>query len=102
MFEVKCDTSGVRIGVVLSQGGRLIAYFGGKLNEAKKRYSISDLEFYVMVQSLRFWRNYLLPKEFVLYTDHQALKYLNCQSKLSFKHAKWVEFLQSYTFVLNI
>ena len=42
-----------------------------------------------------------MPKESVLYTNHQALQYLNSQDKLNRRHLKWVEFLQSYTFVLK-
>jgi hypothetical protein len=34
-------------------------------------------------------------------TDNQALKYINSQNKLSHKHAKWVSFLQDYTFVVQ-
>ena len=40
-------------------------------------------------------------KEFFLYTGHQALQYLNSQGKLNQRHLKWVEFLQSYTFVFK-
>ena len=57
--------------------------------------------FYAMVQSLRHWRHYLLPKEFVIFLDHEALKYLNSQQKLNARHARWVEYLQSFTFVLK-
>ena len=42
-----------------------------------------------------------MPKEFVLYSDNHALQYIMQQSKLNQKHAKWVEFLQSFTFVLK-
>ena len=42
-----------------------------------------------------------MPKESVLYTDHIVLKYVNTQNKLNSRHAKWVSFLQGYTFVLK-
>ncbi|KAK8942371.1 hypothetical protein KSP39_PZI009407 [Platanthera zijinensis] len=100
-FEVACDASGLGIGGVLSQEGHPVAYFSEKLNEARQRYSTYDREFYALVQALRHWRHYLLHKEFVLYSDHQALRYLDSQSKLSHRHAKWVEFLQSYHYVLK-
>uniref|UniRef100_A0A5B7BML6 RNA-directed DNA polymerase n=1 Tax=Davidia involucrata TaxID=16924 RepID=A0A5B7BML6_DAVIN len=101
VFEVACDASGVGIGGVLHQEGHPVAYFSEKLNESKLRYSTYDKELYAVVQALWHWRYYLLPQEFVLYSDHEALKYLHSQRKLSQKHAKWVEFLQEYTFVLN-
>eukprot|EP01018_Ginkgo_biloba_P014349 Gb_07058 [translate_table: standard] len=101
IFEVECDASGVEIRVVLSQESKPIAFFSEKLNEARRKYSTYDMEFYAMVQALKHWRHYLLPKEFVLFTDHQALRFINSQGKLNAKHAKWVEFLQSYSFVLR-
>ena len=69
MFQVDYDASGIAIGVVLSQEGRLATYFNEKLNDAKRKNSIYDQEFYVIVQELKKWRHHLLPKEFVLYTD---------------------------------
>ncbi|CAL2257726.1 unnamed protein product [Prunus armeniaca] len=101
VFEVACDASGVGIGGVLSQEGHPVAYFSEKLNEAKKRYSTYDKEFYVVVQALRYWQYYLLPNEFVLYSDHQALKYLHSQRTISSRHVKWSEYLQIFTFVLR-
>jgi len=46
-------------------------------------------------------RHYLLPQKFVLYLNHEALKYLNSQKRLNARHNKWVNFLQDYTFVLR-
>ena len=53
------------------------------------------------MQALKKWRHYLLPKEFVLYSDNRALQFINNQPKLNHKHAKWVDFLQSFTFVIK-
>ena len=36
-----------------------------------------------------------------MYSDHEALRFLNSQKKLNSRHKSWVEFLQAYTFVLK-
>ena len=46
-------------------------------------------------------RHYLVPKEFVLYNDNHALQFVTQQEKLNQKHAKWVEFMQNFTFVIK-
>lgn len=89
------------IGVVLSQEGRPIAFFSEKLNDAKRRYSSYDLEMYALVQSLKKWRHYLLPKEFIVFTNNQALSFINNQEKLNHRNMKWVETLQAFTFNLK-
>ena len=37
----------------------------------------------------------------MLYSDHEALKYINSQKKLNHRHGKWVSFLQEYSFVIK-
>ena len=101
VFEVECDASQVGIGVVLSQEGRLIAFFIEKLNEAKRKYSTYDKEFYAIYRALFHWSQYLLYKPFVLFSDHEALKFINHQHKLNRRHATWVEFLQAYNFTIK-
>ena len=75
-FEVECDASGIGIGGVLSQEHHPIAYFSEKLNDAKQKYSTYDKEFYAIIQTLWHWLHYLLSQEFVIYSDHEALRYL--------------------------
>eukprot|EP00253_Pinus_taeda_P011532 PITA_11532 len=69
--NVRCDASGTAIGAVLSQEDRPVAFFSEKLNESRQKYSSYDKEFYAV------------------------------QHKLNHKHAKWVEYLQSFNFVLK-
>ncbi|KAL4574987.1 hypothetical protein LXL04_021827 [Taraxacum kok-saghyz] len=101
VFEVECDASGVGIGAVLSQLGRPIAYYSEKFNDAKRRYSTYDKEFYAIIRSLDHWQHYLISKEFILRSGYEALKYIQGQHKLQPRHAKWVEFLQIFTFTIK-
>jgi membrane carboxypeptidase/penicillin-binding protein PbpC len=38
------------------------------------------------------------PKEFVIHSDHESLKHLKGQAKLS---AKWVEFIETFRYVIK-
>ncbi|XP_074305883.1 uncharacterized protein LOC141641105 [Silene latifolia] len=98
LFEVECDASAVSIGAVLIQERKHLAYFSEKLSRAKLIYSTYDKECYALVRALMHWSHYLKPKLFELHSDHEALKYITSQHKLNHMHAKWVEFLQSFTF----
>ena len=59
----ECDASKLATGVVLSQEGNPMSFFLEKLNEGNKKFSTYDLELYAMVQALKKWINYLLPRE---------------------------------------
>jgi hypothetical protein len=74
-FQVRCDASGFAIGAILSQDNRPIMYFSEKQNEVKIKYSTYDKEFYVVIQGLKKWRHYLVPKQFVLYNDNHTLQF---------------------------
>ena len=75
-FEIECDASGVGIGGVLVQERRPIAYFSEKLSGPTLNYSVYDKELYALVWSLETWQHYLVPKEFVIHSDHESLKHL--------------------------
>jgi hypothetical protein len=84
-FKVRCDASGIGIGAVLSQDNRPADYFSEKLNDAKEKYYTYEKEFYTVIQSLKKWRYYLIPKEFVLYSDNKALQFITTQEEVESK-----------------
>ncbi|GKA88519.1 putative nucleotidyltransferase, ribonuclease H [Tanacetum coccineum] len=89
---------GSRVGF---SGGRPVAYFSEKLTGLKSRYTTYDLEFYTVVQAMKHWRHYLFHKEFVLFTDHDSLRHIRTQDKVSHKHGRWLAFLEKFTFVVK-
>ncbi|XP_027096106.1 uncharacterized protein [Coffea arabica] len=89
------------IGAVLLQEGRPVAYFSEKLNGAALNYSTYDKELMALVRALQTWQHYLRPREFVLNTDHESLKHIKSQDKLSKRHARWITFIDSFTFVIK-
>ena len=94
-FELECDASGAGIGGVLMQNGKPIAYFSEKLHGPVLNYSMYDKELYALVHSLETWHHYLWPKEFVIHSDHESLKYLRSQ------HTKWVKFIESFPYIIK-
>jgi hypothetical protein len=100
-FEIECDASGIRIGGVLMQERKPIAFFSEKLSGPPLNYSVYDKELYALVRSLENWQHYLFPKEFVIHSDHESLKHHKGQLKLNRMHAKWCEFIESFPYVVK-
>ncbi|GJU89114.1 putative reverse transcriptase domain-containing protein [Tanacetum coccineum] len=72
-FVVYCDASGIGLGCVLMQRGKVMAYASRQLKINKKNYTTYDLELGAVVFALKIWRHYLYGTKSVIYTDHKSL-----------------------------
>jgi hypothetical protein len=89
------------LGGVLLQERKHVAYFSEKLSGPVLNYFTFDNELYALVRCLETWQYYLWPKEFVIHSDHESLKHIHSQGKLNHRHAKWVEFIESFPCVIK-
>ena len=89
VFEIECDASGAGIGGVLIQEGQPLAFFSENLCDSRRKYSTCETEFYAIICCVEHWSHYLIASEFIFYSDHEALKYIQGHPKLNPIHAKW-------------
>ena len=75
-FVVEFDASGTRLGAVLMQDGRPIAYYSKALSGRALVHSTYEKELMAIVLSVHQWHNYLLGWRFRIRMDHKSLKYL--------------------------
>jgi hypothetical protein len=75
-FDVYCDASGTRLGCVLMQDNRVIAYASRALRPHEQNYPTHDLELAAMVHALKMWRLYLMGTHCNIFTNHKSLKYI--------------------------
>ena len=75
-YIVYCDASSARLGCVLMQSGRVVAYGSRQFKNHVQNYPTHDLELAAVVFALNIWSHYLYGDEFEVYSDHKSLKYI--------------------------
>lgn len=104
-FLVQVDASDVGLGAILAQGEpgeeRPILFLSQKLFDRERKYSTIEKEGLAIkwvVDSLRYC---LLWQEFILQTDHRALKWMQSMQSHNSRILQWCLALQPYHFVLE-
>ena len=95
-----CDASSARLGCVLMQSKREVAYGSRQLKNHEHNYPKHEMELEAVVFALKIWRHYLYGKEFEVYSDHKSLKYIFTKRNLNMRQRRWMEFPEDYDFTL--
>ncbi|GJY21407.1 putative reverse transcriptase domain-containing protein, partial [Tanacetum coccineum] len=96
IFMVYCDASGLGLGCVLMQRGKVIAYASRQLKIHEKNYTTHDLELGTVVFALKIWRHYLYGTKSVIYTDHKSLQHIFSQKELNMRQRRWIKLFSEY------
>ena len=96
-----CDASRDKLGCVLMQSERVVAYGSRQLKNHEQNYPTHDLELAAIVSALKIYCHYLYGEKFEVFSDHKSLKYIFSQRDLNMRQHRWMEFLEDYEFTLH-
>ncbi|GKE37720.1 retrotransposon protein, putative, ty3-gypsy subclass, partial [Tanacetum coccineum] len=100
-FVVYRDASGLGLGCVLMQRGKVIAYAFRQLKIHKKNYTTYNLELDAIVFALKIWRHYLYMTNSVIYTDHKSIQHIFNQKELNMRQRCWIELFSDYDYEIR-
>ncbi|GJX23436.1 putative reverse transcriptase domain-containing protein [Tanacetum coccineum] len=95
-FVVYYDASGLGLGCVLMQRGKVIEYASRQLKIHEKNYTTHDLELGTVMFALKIWRHYLYGTKSVIYTNHKSLHHIFNQKELNMRQGRWIELFSDY------
>ncbi|GBG80918.1 hypothetical protein CBR_g31474 [Chara braunii] len=93
------------IGAVLQQddgnGYRPVEFMSARMPSEKVATSTYERELYALRQALDHWKHYLLGRHFKVYSDHETLRWLKTQAKMTPKLTRWAAEIDQYDFELK-
>ncbi|GBG74428.1 hypothetical protein CBR_g18840 [Chara braunii] len=104
-FVVTTDASQYGIGAVLQHddrnGYRPVEFMSARMPSEKVATSTYERELYALRQALDHWKHYLLGRHFKAYSDHETLRWLKTQAKMTPKLTRWAAEIDQYDFELK-
>ncbi|GBG80061.1 hypothetical protein CBR_g30427 [Chara braunii] len=104
-FVVTTGASQYDIGAVLQQddgnGYRPVELMSARIPSEKVATSTNERELYALRQALEHRKHYLLGRHFKVYSDHETLRWLKTQAKMTPKLTRWAAEIDHYDFELK-
>ncbi len=69
-FDIYTDASTKQLGSVITQDNRPIAFFSRKLSGAQSKYTVTKLELFAILETLKEFNGMLWGQRIIVYTDH--------------------------------
>ncbi|MCG7878903.1 MAG: RNase H-like domain-containing protein, partial [Candidatus Thiodiazotropha endolucinida] len=77
---------------------RVVCYGSRSLTKSERKYCVTRKELLSLVYFVKFYRHYLLGKQFKIRTDHNSLRWLMKTKNPEGQMARWIDALSSYQF----
>jgi len=101
---VDTDASNEGLGAVLSQEQdgeiRVLVYASRTLTQPERRYNTTRKELLAVVYGLKQFKQYLLGPQFVLRTDHAALRSWRRTPEPRGQQGRWLDLIEQFTFTI--
>ena len=99
------DASGRGIGSTVSQVDRegnlvLLAYGSRVLKPSEVSWSVTEKEAFAIVYFVKKYKHYL-SKPFIVFSDHNSLRYVSTMRDSSNKIGRWLNYLMQFTFEVH-
>ena len=112
LFIIDTDASDTGIGATLSQiqwwcertqkeEERPIAYASRSMTKPQRRYCTARRELLAIITFIQYFRYYLLGKQFLIRTDHSALRWIMTFKDPVDQMARWLEIMAQFDFKIE-
>ena len=72
-FKIYTNASDFKLGAVILQKGKPIAFYSRKRTESQQRYKVTERELLIISETMKSFRTILLGQKLRIYTYHTSL-----------------------------
>ena len=109
LYILDTDASDTGVGATLSQWSekwekyeeRPLVYASKSLTKTQRRYCVTRRELLAIVTFVQQFRHFLLGKQFLIRTDHSALRWIMSFKEPVNQMARWLEILSQFDFKIE-